>query len=119
MIRSLIVQTAATASIAVLDSPYFDIANAEGLRRETVASAKLGFHAKCAIHPAQIAVINEVLTPTADEVAKARQILVVNRQGVGSVGHQMVDEAIARTARLVLERAGVTDQELVGSAKTK
>jgi (S)-citramalyl-CoA lyase len=119
MIRSFIVQTASTAGIAVLDSPYFDIADAEGLRRETVASANLGFHAKCAIHPAQIAVINEVLTPTADEVAKARQILVVNRQGVGSVGHQMVDEAVARTARLVLERAGVADQELVGSSKTK
>ena len=115
MIRSRIVQTAATAGIAVLDSPYFDIANAEGLRRETVASANLGFHAKCAIHPAQIAVINEVLTPTADEVAKARQILVINRQGVGSVGHQMVDEAVARTARLVLERAGIGAEELVGS----
>src|SRR5271155_3787371 len=115
MIRSRIVQTAATAGIAVLDSPYFDIANAEGLRRETVASANLGFHAKCAIHPAQIAVINEVLTPTADEVAKARQILVINRQGVGSVGHQMVDEAVARTARLVLERAGIAAEELVAS----
>jgi len=55
------------------------------------------------------------LTPTADEVAKARQILVINQQGVGSVGHQMVDEAVARTARLVLERAGIAAVELVGS----
>ena len=54
-----------------------------------------------------IAIINEVLTPTEEEVAKARQVLVVNRQGVGSVDGKMVDEAIARKARLILERAGI------------
>jgi (S)-citramalyl-CoA lyase len=108
LIRSRIVQAAATAEIAVLDSPYFDIANADALKQETKASATLGFHGKCAIHPAQIATINEVLTPTAEEVAKTRQILLVNLQGVGSVDHQMVDEAVARKARLILERAGTT-----------
>jgi (S)-citramalyl-CoA lyase len=74
------------------------------------ASASLGFHGKCAIHPAQIATINAVLTPSEQQVAEARQILVVNRKGVGSVGHQMVDEAVARKARLVLERAGITEK---------
>jgi (S)-citramalyl-CoA lyase len=105
--RSRMVQAAAAAEIAIVDSPYFDIENAEGLKHETKASADLGFHAKCAIHPAQVGIINEVLTPTAEELAKARQILIVNRQGVGSVDHQMVDEAVARKARLVLERAGI------------
>jgi len=51
--------------------------------------------------------------------AKARHILVVNRQGVGSVGHQMADEAVARAARPVLERARIGYQELAGSSKTK
>ena len=106
-VRSRIVQAAASAGIAALDSPYFDIGNTGGLRQETEASASLGFHSKCAIHPAQIATINEVLTPSKQQVAEARQILVVNQKGVGSVDHQMVDEAIARTARLVLERAGI------------
>jgi (S)-citramalyl-CoA lyase len=41
-------------------------------------------------------------------VANARQVLVVNKQGVGSVDGKMVDEAIARKARLILERAGIT-----------
>ena len=63
------------------------------------------------IHPSQIATINEVLSPTTEQVAKAREILVVNRQGVGSVDGQMVDEAVARKARLVLERAGITNLE--------
>jgi (S)-citramalyl-CoA lyase len=90
-VRSSIIQAAAVTDIPVFDSPYFDIADVNGLKRETEASARLGFHGKCAIHPAQIAIINEVLTPTAEEVAKARQVLVVNRQSVGSVDGKMVD----------------------------
>jgi (S)-citramalyl-CoA lyase len=107
-VRSRIIQAAAVTDIPTFDSPYFDIADLDGLKRETAASARLGFHGKCAIHPAQIAIINEVLTPTEEEVANARQVLVVNKQGVGSVDGKMVDEAIARKARLILERAGIT-----------
>jgi adenylosuccinate lyase len=44
-------------------------------------------------------------------VPEARQILVVNRQGVGSFDGKMVDKAVARKARLVLERAGITPQD--------
>jgi citrate lyase beta subunit len=73
---------------------------------------------KCAIHLAQIAIINEILTPTEEEVAKARQVLIVNRQGVGSVDGKMVDEAIARKARLILERAGIAAEDQVFSPST-
>jgi (S)-citramalyl-CoA lyase len=110
-VRSRIVLVAARAGIGAFDSPYFDIADAAGLKQETKASASLGFHGKCAIHPAQIATINEALTPTDQQVARARAILLVDRQGAGSVDGHMVDKAIARKARLVLERAGITSQE--------
>jgi (S)-citramalyl-CoA lyase len=110
-VRARIIQAAASAGIAALDSPYFDIADTEGLKQETKASASLGFRGKCAIHPAQIATINASLTPSEQQVAEARQILVVNQQGVGSVDHEMVDEAVARKARLVLERAGITTEK--------
>jgi (S)-citramalyl-CoA lyase len=109
-VRARIIQAAASAGIPALDSPYFDIADTEGLKQETKASASLGFRGKCAIHPAQIATINAFLTPSEQQVAEARQILVVNQQGVGSVDHEMVDEAVARKARLVLERAGITTE---------
>jgi len=110
-VRARIIQAAASAGIVALDSPYFDIADTEGLKQETKASASLGFRGKCAIHPAQIATINAFLTPSEQQVAEARQILVVNQQGVGSVDHEMVDEAVARKARLVLERAGITTEK--------
>lgn len=105
-IRSRVIQASATAGVPVLDSPYFDLTDMDGLKQETEASASLGFAGKCAIHPKQISTINDVFTPSAEEVAKAREIVSVNQQGVGSVDHQMVDEAVARKARLVLERAG-------------
>jgi (S)-citramalyl-CoA lyase len=111
-VRSRIRQVAASAGVVVVDSPFFDIADLEGLKRETKAAEDLGFHGKAAIHPKQISIINEVFTPSAEEVARARQILTVNQQGVGSVDHQMVDEAVARKARLVLERAGISTADL-------
>jgi (S)-citramalyl-CoA lyase len=106
-VRSRLVQVAALAGIAVLDSPFFDIGDGDGLEREARAAQDLGFHGKCAIHPKQISTINQVFTPSAEEVAKAREILAVNRKGVGSVDHQMVDAAIARKAMLILDRAGL------------
>jgi (S)-citramalyl-CoA lyase len=106
-VRSRIVQVAALAGVAVMDSPFFDIGDINGLERETKAAQALGFHGKCAIHPKQISTINAVFTPSAEEVAKAREILAVNQKGVGSVDHQMVDEAVARKARLILDRAGI------------
>jgi (S)-citramalyl-CoA lyase len=108
--RSRVIQVTARAGIAAIDSPYFDIRDTEGLKRETRASVSLGFHGKCAIYPAQVAPINEALRPTEQKVAEARQILVVNRQGVGTFNGEMVDEAVARRARLVLERAGITTE---------
>jgi (S)-citramalyl-CoA lyase len=112
-VRSRIVQVAASAGIVAVDSPFFDIADLEGLKKETTAARDLGFHGKAAIHPKQISVINDVFLPSDEEVAKARQILAVNQQGVGSVDHQMVDEAIARKARRTLERAAIAAANLV------
>jgi (S)-citramalyl-CoA lyase len=113
VVRSRIVQVAASAGIVAVDSPFFDIADLEGLKKETTAARDLGFHSKAAIHPKQISVINDVFVPSDEEVAKARQILAVNQQGVGSFDHQMVDEAIARKARLTLERAAIAAANLV------
>jgi (S)-citramalyl-CoA lyase len=107
------VQVASSAGIVAVDSPFFDIADLEGLKRETIAARDLGFHGKAAIHPRQISIINEIFVPSDEEIAKARQVLAVNQQGVGSVDHQMVDEAVARKARLTLERAAIAAANLV------
>jgi citrate lyase subunit beta/citryl-CoA lyase len=47
----------------------------EGLREEAIEARRDGFTAKMAIHPAQVAIINEVFTPAADEIAKAQSVV--------------------------------------------
>lgn len=104
--RSRVVNAAALTGLATVDSPFFALADEEGLRAETVAAARLGFTAKAAIHPRQVAAINEVFTPTPEQVAEARLVLEENAKGVGVVGGRMIDEAVARKARRVLAAAG-------------
>jgi (S)-citramalyl-CoA lyase len=103
--RSSVINAAALAGLATIDSPFFAIADDDGLRRETAAVVRLGFTAKAAIHPRQVAAINEALTPSAEQVAEARLILEENAKGVGVVGGRMIDEAVARKARRTLAAA--------------
>jgi (S)-citramalyl-CoA lyase len=103
--RSSVINAAALAGLATIDSPFFAITDDDGLRREVAAVVRLGFTAKAAIHPRQVAPINEALTPSAEQVAEARLILEENAKGVGVVGGRMIDEAVARKARRILAAA--------------
>jgi (S)-citramalyl-CoA lyase len=104
--RSRVVAAAAAAGIGAIDAPYFDLKDQAGLEAELRAAVALGFAAKAAIHPGQVAAINAALTPSAAEVAEAREILAQNEAGVGVVGGRMVDEAVARRARRILAATG-------------
>jgi citrate lyase subunit beta/citryl-CoA lyase len=67
-----------------------------------------GFSARQAIHPRQVAVVNEVFTPTGDEVAAARRLLELAAAADGGVcvddQGRMVDEAVLRSARRILDQ---------------
>ena len=104
--RSRVVAAAAAAGIGAIDAPYFDLKDQAGLEAELRAAVALGFAAKAAIHPGQVAAINAALTPSAAAVAEAREILAQNEAGVGVVGGRMVHEAVARRARRILAAAG-------------
>ncbi|HEY6328577.1 MAG TPA: itaconate degradation C-C-lyase RipC [Blastocatellia bacterium] len=107
--RSRLIHASALAGIAALDSPWFDISDRNGLKQETQAAARLGFHGKAAIHPGQIGIINDSFTPTPEQIEQAKQVLEVSAKGAGLVERKMVDEAVARRARLILARAGKID----------
>ena len=73
----------------------------------------LGLRGRTAIHPAQVAVINEVFTPSSSEIARARQVVQAfedaERSGSGVTldeDGRMVDVAVVRSAREILRRAG-------------
>ena len=104
--RSRVVAACALGGILPVDTPFFDIHNLDGLKQDVQRGTALGFTGKLAIHPTQIAPINEALTPTEDDVKKAHEILAENQKGVGVVGGQMIDEAVARKARRTLAAAG-------------
>jgi citrate lyase beta subunit len=88
--------------LAAIDGPYPVLADETGLRASAERSRSLGYDGKWCIHPAQIAICNEVYTPTDAEVERARRILAV--EGVARLDGEMVDEANRRMAEAVLAR---------------
>jgi len=112
-LRLQLVVAAAAAGVAPPTGPvHTDVRNLEALRTETEGLRRLGFGARSAIHPDQVAVIEDVMTPSAEAVAQARQLLAAHdgRGGGLTSDGQFVDEAVLRSARRVIaiaERAGL------------
>ncbi|MFD9112295.1 HpcH/HpaI aldolase/citrate lyase family protein [Streptomyces bottropensis] len=85
-----------------------------GLRAFAEQNRSLGYEGMMAIHPSHVPVINEVFSPGPAELARCAELVaaveVAQRDGRGAVTFrgEMVDEAMAVTARLVLERHGAT-----------
>ncbi|MCC5577311.1 CoA ester lyase [Microtetraspora sp. AC03309] len=109
-VRSQVVLASAAAGIDPPVGPVStDFRDLDALRDSTAALARLGYVGRACIHPAQIAVVNEVFTPAAEEVAWAGDL--VDRFEASGSGvlldskGRMVDEAIVRQARRVLRRA--------------
>jgi citrate lyase subunit beta/citryl-CoA lyase len=73
--RTLCLAAAAAAQVQAIDTVHVDFSNNESLRCEAEDARRDGFTAKMAIHPAQVAIINEVFTPQAEAVARARAIV--------------------------------------------
>ncbi len=117
---SRIVVAARAAGIEVIDGPYGAYRDAEGLRRSAMLARALGCDGKWAIHPDQIALINEVFSPTEAEVTQAQAIMERYRaalagesRGAVAYGHEMIDAASLRMAERILakrERRGARDE---------
>ena len=106
--RSRCVLAARLAGVGLVDAPYFDVGDADGLRFEAGRARRLGFTGKAAIHPSQVAVIDSVFAPTEDEVERARRIVsVFEREGRGAflLDGVMIDRPVVEAARRVLGRS--------------
>ena len=86
--RSLCLLGAAAAKVPAIETIHVDFRNAEALRRDTEIARRDGFAGRLAIHPAQVPVINEVFTPTAEQIEKAKAIIAAfaAKPGAGTVG---------------------------------
>ena len=106
--RNLSLAAAAAARVQAIDTVYADFRNMEGLREESLEARRDGFTAKIAIHPAQVAVINDVFTPSAEEIAKARAVIDAfaadPAAGVVAIDGVMYDRPHLRRAERLLAR---------------
>lgn len=109
-VRSQIVAVSAAVGIAPPIAPVStDFRDLDALRTSTEALGRLGFMGRACIHPAQVAVVNGVFTPSSQAVAEAEEVLAALASAGSGVAvdsrGRMLDEAVARQARLVLARA--------------
>jgi citrate lyase subunit beta/citryl-CoA lyase len=109
--RNRIVVSAKAAGLDAVDGPFADFNDAAGYERECSRACVLGMAGKWAIHPSQIAIANQVFSPTAEEIEEAETTIraydaaLAEGKGAVSVGGRMVDVATVRIFRNVLERA--------------
>ncbi len=94
-----------------IDGPFGDFNDPEGFKAAARRAAVLGYEGKWAIHPSQIALANEVFTPTAAEITKAQRIMEAMAQaakegkGAVSLDGRLIDAASIRMAEALLEKA--------------
>jgi len=107
--RSLCLAGAAAAAVPAIDTVFVDFRNDPGFRRECEEACRDGFVGKMAIHPAQVPIINEVFTPSADAIAHAQTVVAAFAAapgaGVVGIGGVMYDRPHLARAKQLLARA--------------
>jgi citrate lyase subunit beta/citryl-CoA lyase len=117
MIRILL--GARVAGIDAIDTPYFDIKDAEGLRRHTQQAKDMGYDGKTIIHPSQIDIVNQIFTPSTEEVTYARRVIEAfdkaraAGRGATQLDGQMIENVhldMAQRTLRIADKAGLTDK---------
>ena len=109
MARSLTLLAAHASGVQAIDTLFVDFRDDDGLRKSCRAARAEGFSGRLAIHPAQVAVINESFMPSAEEVAHAHRVLdaFAAADGAGTVGldGKMLDIPHKKQAERLLAQA--------------
>jgi citrate lyase subunit beta / citryl-CoA lyase len=119
--RSAMVVAAASAHVQAVDGVWVDLKDTDGLLGFARQSRRLGFTGMSLIHPSQIDPINNVFSPTPEEIDYAARVISAfeeaNARGDGSIsfGGQLIDRPIVERARRTLEMAKMLGVD--GSAK--
>jgi len=73
--RSKLVHAGASVGVDVIDVPYLDLEDMDGMKKEAELVRDLGFTGKGSIHPKQIDILNKIFTPSTEEIIKAKKIV--------------------------------------------
>ena len=96
-----------------IDGPFGDFNDSDGYRAQANRAATLGCEGKWAIHPSQVALANDVFTPSEEEVTKAQRILdamkVAQKEGKGAVtlDGRLIDIASIKQAEVMVQKAKI------------
>ena len=108
--RTLCLIGAATAGVLPIETIQGDFRDLDGLRRRAEQVRRDGYRGMLAIHPTQVEVINQAFSPTAEEIAAAREIVALfdASPGVGAIGYHggMLDRPHLARAQALLALAG-------------
>ena len=111
--QAAIVAACRTHGVLPVDGPFGDFSDDEGYRAQARRSATLGMVGKWAIHPKQVALANEVFTPSAEAVQEAREILAAMEeakaagQGAATYKGRLIDIASMRQAEVIVRQAEI------------
>lgn len=111
--QAAIVAACRTHGVLPVDGPFGDFSDDEGFRAQARRSATLGMVGKWAIHPKQIALANEVFTPSDAAVTEAHEILAAmaeataSGQGAAVYKGRLVDIASMRQAEVIVRQAEI------------
>jgi malyl-CoA/(S)-citramalyl-CoA lyase len=109
--QAAIVAACRTHGVLPVDGPFGDFSDDDGFRAQARRSATLGMVGKWAIHPKQIALANEVFTPSDESVAEAREILAAmeqakaNGEGATVYKGRLVDIASIKQAEVIVRQS--------------
>ena len=109
--QAAIVAACRTHGVLPVDGPFGDFSDDDGYRAQALRSATLGMVGKWAIHPKQIALANEVFTPSEEAVTEAREILAAMEEakasGAGATVYKgrLVDIASIKQAEVIVKQA--------------
>ena len=109
--QAAIVAACRTHGVLPVDGPFGDFSDDEGFVAQARRSATLGMVGKWAIHPKQIALSNDVFTPSEEQVAEAREIIAAMEQakadGAGATVYKgrLVDIASIKQAEVIVSQA--------------
>ncbi len=109
--QTAIVAACRTHGLLPVDGPFGDFSDDEGFRAQALRSATLGMVGKWAIHPKQIALCNEVFTPSDAAVTEAREILAAMEEakakGEGATVYKgrLVDIASIKQAEVIVKQS--------------
>ncbi|CAM5596658.1 CoA ester lyase OS=Streptomyces tendae OX=1932 GN=GUR47_01160 PE=4 SV=1 [Streptomyces tendae] len=83
--RSALINAATAANLPAIDAPTWNLDDPGILRRDAERAKELGFYGKGCVHPRHVQVINDVFTPTADEITQARAVVAAADASGGTV----------------------------------